>query len=121
MAFARVADAPDAAGRLRALAHVSADIVRADLNFWRLSYGVRFQHAVVAGLGERVAAQAAALRATWELLLTELGVPDPPVEAALMFAAFDGVFQHYVLDPAGYPLDAVLTALIRRYLPPEAR
>ncbi|MFN7144875.1 MAG: hypothetical protein ACK4YP_13955, partial [Myxococcota bacterium] len=69
----------------------------------------------VTGLAERIAAQSALLGAAFEALLTEIGRPDPAVEARLLFAAVDGMFQHYVLDPAHYPLDAVVTALTAHF------
>ena len=48
-------------------------------------------------------------------LLAEIGRPDPAVEARLLFATLDGVFQHFVLDPDAYPLEAVLTRLVLQH------
>jgi AcrR family transcriptional regulator len=114
-AFARAAAVPDPAGRLAALIRVSAALVREHEDFWRVSYGVRFQHAVVAGLAEDIAAQSALYHGLFTALLTEMGRPDPEVEARLLFGALDGVFQHYVLDVANYPLDAVVERLIHQH------
>lgn len=114
-AFARAAAVPEPRARLGALVRVSAGLVRAHEDFWRVSYGVRFQHAVVAGLAEGIAAQSALYHGLFTALLTEIGRPDPEVEARLLFGALDGVFQHYVLDPAHYPLDAVVEALVHRH------
>lgn len=43
------------------------------------------------------------------------GAAQPEIEAAILFAVIDGISQHYALDPARYPLDAVEDALVRRY------
>lgn len=113
--FAAVAAEPDPRARLAKLLYVSAQIVRENRAFWQVSYGVRFQHGVVTGLAEGIAAQSAMLGAAFEALLAEIGRPDPAVEARLLFAAVDGMFQHYVLDPEHYPLDAVVAALVAHF------
>jgi len=114
-AFGEVALVPDPATRLRALILTSARIVREHQDFWRVSYGVRFQHAVLTGLAEGVAAQSALYLSLFTALLGELGHPEPALEAHLLFATLDGVFQHYVLAPDGYPLDALLERLIQAH------
>lgn len=121
-AFAEAAPIADARERLGALVRVSARLVREHEDFWRVSYGVRFQHAVVAGLGVGIAAQSALWLQLFTALLGEIGRPEPEVEARLLFATLDGVFQHYVLDPAHYPLDAVIERLVHQHggaFPPE--
>lgn len=111
-AFARAAAVPEPRARLGALVRVSADLVREHEDFWRISYGVRFQHEVVAGLGAGIAAQSTVYTQLFTALLTEIGRSDADLEARLLFATLDGVFQHYVLDPTHYPLDAVVDRLI---------
>lgn len=122
-AFARVQGEEDPRRRVALLARVSADIIRKNLDFWRVSYGVRMQHAVVAGLGERARQEREGAALLWATLLRQAGSPQPEIDGALMTATFDGVFQHFVLDPEGYPLDAVLEAALRRVvdlpLPPS--
>ena len=90
-------------------------MLRERLDFWRLSYGVRMQPEVLAALGDALPAWTATIRRTLEQALRAEGAANPAVEAELLFAAIDGVAQHYALDPAGYPLDAVVEALIARY------
>lgn len=114
-AFGRAAAVPEPRARLGALVRVSAQLVREHEDFWRVSYGVRFQHAVIGGLGVGIAAQSALYHGLFTALLSEIGRPDPDVEARLLFGALDGVFQHYVLDPQRYPLDAVVEALIHQH------
>lgn len=101
-AFGEAAAVPDPAARL----------VREHEDFWRVSNGVRFQHSVVAGLAEGVAAQSARYNQLFTALLTQPGRPEPAVEARILFATLDGITQNYVLDPQGYPLDAVIERLI---------
>lgn len=114
-AFAEAAAVPDPRARLGALIRVSARLVREHEDFWRVSYGVRFQHAVVAGLAEGIAMQSMLYHTLFTALLGEIGRPDPETEARLLFATMDGVFQHYVLAPATYPLDAVVEALVHQH------
>jgi AcrR family transcriptional regulator len=94
-------------------------ILRQKREFWRLSYGARMQQPVLAALGDAILDWADTIRSTLEASLRAAGVPAPDVEARLLFAAIDGVAQHYVLDPAGYPLDAVAAALVARFTPQE--
>jgi AcrR family transcriptional regulator len=93
--------------------------LRERLEFWRLSYGVRMQHSVIAALGEELPDWAGAIRSTLERALRESGAPQPEIQAAILFAAIDGVAQHYVLDPQSYPLDAVVEALVAQYAAPR--
>lgn len=111
-AFALAAGEPDPRQRLARLLRVSAELVREHQDFWRISYGVRFQQEVVAGLAPGIAASSAAYVLLFADLLGQLGHPSPEVGARLLFATMDGLFQHYVLDPEGYPLDDVIEGLI---------
>ena len=116
--FAR-ADAVPPTERLEQLIRGSFDILRRNLTFWRLSYGVRMQPAVLAGLGRDLHQWTAAIRRTIEGYLRDAGVPQPEVEAAALFAVIDGVSQHYVLDPDRYPLEAVVELVVSRYAKPR--
>ncbi|NWG20684.1 MAG: TetR/AcrR family transcriptional regulator, partial [Chloroflexi bacterium] len=90
-------------------------VLRANRDFWRLSYGVRMQQPVLAVLGPELSDWTASIRTTMERALRQSGVARPEIEAAILFATIDGVAQHYVLDPEHYPLDAVVEALTLRY------
>ncbi|HEU0054903.1 MAG TPA: TetR/AcrR family transcriptional regulator [Longimicrobium sp.] len=114
--FAAAEAEPDPRRRVEALLRGSFAIVRRNLHFWRLSYGVRMQAGVLEALGgARLQEWTAAIRATLERYLRDAGVPDPGLEAAILFALIDGVSQHYVLDPDNYPLDEVMARIIARY------
>ncbi len=83
--------------------------------FWRLSYGVRLQRSVVRALGPDMAHWTAEIRTRLEQTFSALGVSDPSVEAAILFALIDGIAQHYILNPSDYPLEAVIERIVARY------
>ena len=114
-AFANVAAVEGPRARLAALLRGSAASVRQNEAFFRVSYGVRFQHSVLAGLAPGIAAQCELYVGLFTALLSELGRPQPQLDARLLFATLDGVFQHYVLDPENYPLDAVIERIISQF------
>ena len=90
-------------------------------DYWRLNHLVRHDAAAVATLGEQLHAWTAGIGQALTGLLTALGHQDAPARARLLFAAVDGVAQHYLLDPAGYPLSAVADALLATFgAPPDA-
>jgi len=113
--FAAAEAAPLAEERLATLIRSSFRIVREHRTFWRLTYGVRMQAAVLEGLGEGLSAWTSEIRSTLERYLRDAGFPAPEVEAALLFALIDGVSQHYVLEPERYPLEAVVEGIVARY------
>ena len=110
-----LADAAPPGERLERLVRGSFEILRRNMPFWRLSYGVRMQPAVLAGLGPELHEWTALIRRTLQGYLREAGVARPDVEAAALFALIDGISQHYVLDPDRYPLDAVIDLVVARY------
>lgn len=116
--FAR-ADALPRSDRLEQLIRGSFEILRRNLTFWRLSYGVRMQPAVLAGLGAELHAWTATILRTLERYLRDADVEQPAVEAAVLFAVIDGVSQHYVLDADRYPLEAVVELVVARYAKPR--
>jgi len=101
--------------RLERLIRGSFEVLRRNERFWRLSYGVRMQPAVLQGLGDSVGGWLTFIHGTLERYLREAGVPDAQLEAAILFALIDGVSQHYVLDPDAYPLGAVADRIVARY------
>jgi AcrR family transcriptional regulator len=100
---------------VEAIIRAAAFTVRERFDFWRLSYGVRMQQPVLTALGSDLFTWVEAIRQTLERSLAAAGVADPAIEARLLFATIDGFCQHYVIDPQGYPLDAVVAALVARY------
>lgn len=113
--FAAAEDPADPRPSIERLIRASFAIVRENLRFWQLSYGVRNQVAVIAGLGEQLHTWTDSIRRTLEGYFKAAGAEQPEIEAAILFAVIDGISQHYALDPAHYPLDAVEEALVGRY------
>ena len=102
-------------GRVERLLRGSFAVLRRNERFWRLSYGVRMQPAVLAHLGDRIHDWTDAVRQTLRRYLAESGARDPDVDAEILFALIDGVSQHYVLEPDRYPLEAVVERIVERY------
>jgi AcrR family transcriptional regulator len=119
-AFADAAGVSDPRARLVALLAASAQLVREHEDFWRLSYGVRFQRGALEQLTSGVEQQSAVWLTLFTALLGELGRPEPALDAHLLFATLDGVFQHYVLDPERYPLDEVIGRIVVQFAGPDA-
>ena len=95
-----------------AFVRTSFALLDAHRDYWRLNHLVRHDAAAVAALGDQLHAWTAGIAEALAALLTALGHEDAPARARLLFAAIDGVAQHYLLDPAGYPLSAVVEALL---------
>ena len=114
---AAAVDAPPAE-RLARLIRAAFAVVREHLPFWQLVYGVRQQPDVVAALGPDLHAWTEGVRATLEGHLRDVGHPDPGPQARVLFAAIDGVAQHFALDPAHYPLDAVAERVVATFVTP---
>lgn len=106
--------------RVDQLVHGAFAFVRERLPFWRVLYRLRTEPEAVAGLGEHIRVWADSILASLEALLQEAGSPAPQAEARALFAAIDGVAQHYALEPETYPLDEVAEVLVRRFAPAGA-
>jgi AcrR family transcriptional regulator len=122
--FASAEAASTPSERIERLVRSSFEILDANRDFWRMSYGVRMQPAVVAGLGKRLHTWTATIQSTLARYVKEAGSRQPEVDAALLFALIDGVSQHYVLDPRAYPLGEVadgIIALFAREPSPRSR
>lgn len=102
---------------LERLVRSAFEVVGKNRDFWQLSYQLRMQPEVLAGLGEDVQLWADAIRAQIESLLRTAGSPRAAGEARVLFAAIDGAAQHYVLNPEQYPLDEVAEEIVRCFLP----
>lgn len=101
--------------QLELLIRHSFALVGQHQDFWRLSYSVRMQPDVLDQLGDAFRMWRETILSTLEEHLRMVGYPNAAVEAALLFAQIDGVAQHYVMDIHGYPLQAVVEAMVGRY------
>lgn len=113
--FARAPAGAPPLERLDGLIHGSFEIVRANLEFWRLSYGLRMQPGVLEGLADEIRQWSGAIHHEIEGLLRDAGVADSSTEATLLFAQIDGAAQHFALDPDHYPIARVARAISDRY------
>ena len=111
---AAAVDAPPTE-RLALLIRAAFAVVRAHLPFWQLVYGVRQQPDVVAALGPGLHSWTEGVRATLEGHLRDVGHPEPSMQARVLFAAIDGVAQHFALEPERYPLDAVADRVVATF------
>jgi len=103
------------AERIERLVRSSFEILDANRDFWRLSYGVRMQPAVVRGLGKRLQAWMETIQTTLARYLKDAGSKQPDLDAALLFALIDGVSQHYVLQPRSYPLTNISDRIVELF------
>jgi AcrR family transcriptional regulator len=108
--FARAAQ--DSGSPVERQVRAAFAVLREREAFWRLSYGVRLQRSVVAALGDDLHNWTTQIRTLLEHAFHDMGVANPAVEAAVLFAVIDGVAQHYLLDPQQYPLEAVITRVV---------
>jgi AcrR family transcriptional regulator len=111
---AAAVDAPPAE-RLARLVRAAFAVVREHLSFWQT--GLR--HPPTARRRNRPRPELRAwteeIRATLEQQLCAAGHAEAGLQARLLFAAIDGVAQHFALDPAGYPLDAVAERVVATF------
>lgn len=117
----REAEAAAPSESLAVLIGAALAAVRSNPTFWRLSYQIRMQAEVLADVGPELVERASSIRSRIEELLEASGVGDAAARASLVFGAIDGVAQHYVLDPEGYPLDEVASEMVRRLVPGQDR
>lgn len=113
--FARAEASGEPGERIERLIRVSFALIREHMAFWRLSYGVRMQATVLAGLGDLLQEWTGEIRGTLERYFHEAGASNPAIEAIILFALLDGIAQHFVLDPEHYPLDEVTEQIVARY------
>jgi AcrR family transcriptional regulator len=113
--FAAASSEPVAERRLERLLRASFEIIKENMDFWRLSYGIRMQAEALRGLEKALSRWTEEILETLTKFLRAAGVRDASLEARLLFAEIDGVAQHFVLDPKAYPLSRVVTRIISRY------
>ena len=98
----------------------SFEIVRERRDFWLLSYMLRFQPRTAEWLGDELMAWAAAVRGQLAVLLRKVGHRDSAALSRVLFAAIDGLAQHYALNADTFPLDTTVDCLVRHFCQPPA-
>jgi AcrR family transcriptional regulator len=116
LSFAAGMGGTDATRGLEPLIRASFRIVKENQEFWRLSYALRMQPAVLGGMAGPLAEWTTEILSTLENLLRDAGYSAPDIEASILFGTIDGIAQHYTMMPDTYPLPAVVDALVARYV-----
>ena len=114
-AFLAAATDGTPAERLEQLIRRSFEMVRERRDFWQLSYMLRHQPRTLEVLGDALPSWTTGVRGELEALLAAVGHRDAADLARVLFAAIDGIAQHYVLEPDTYPFDAVADCLVRSF------
>lgn len=106
-------------GRLAQHIRQTVQILKEKKAFWRLLHSLRLQSKVVAQVVEETKAQTAFVEDQIKQYLRNAGIPDPGLEAKLLFATIDGMANHYLLLE-DYPIDEVADLLIQKYRIPKS-
>lgn len=101
--------------RLGAFVRTSLATVRDHQALWQVLYRLRQQPEAMTDVQEQVDAIMETILVRLTALMTALGSDAPEADARLLFAAIDGAAQHYVRDPATYPLSSVADRLVDRF------
>ena len=113
--FDSVSGSGSATEHLVSLLNKTFDLMQKNRDFWRLFYTLRFQATAVEALGPTLNTGLAAIREQLEKVCKDLKLPEPELEARLLFATIDGVCQHAALEPDTYPFKDVFDALVGKY------
>ena len=105
----------DSGDRLEALIRGSLSVVENRQDFWRLTYALRMQPAVLKAGAEEIRAWSEMLRREIEAAFQASGVPEATTEASVLLALLDGIAQHQVMAPRRYPIREVTEAVVSRY------
>ena len=101
--------------RLPDLLRAIFDLLAGEPEFWGLLYSLRTQPAISAVLGDDFRQRTATLRGCFIDELDRAGWPDPELEAYYLYSMVEGVIQQYLLDPANYPLAAIVEKMISQF------
>ncbi len=88
------------------------DMLEAEPDFWTLFYMLRTQPAVMELLGDGFRDYTGRLRALFTRELEASGRPEPELDALLLYSLIEGTIQQYLLSPADYPLERVVSRII---------
>jgi AcrR family transcriptional regulator len=109
--FSRSGGSPDE--RIERLIRGSFEIVKRHRHFWRLLHTLRMQPSVMEILMADLGAWTSQILLYLTDCFRERGDARPGARARLLFAVIDGITQHYVMEPDGYPLDDVVEEAVR--------
>lgn len=101
--------------RLASLLHTIFDLLASEPDFWALFYMLRAQPAIMAVLGDDFRQRTASLRGCFIEELELAGQTAPELEAYYLYSVVEGAIQQYLLDPANYPLAAIVEKMISQF------
>lgn len=111
-----LADAGEtAAEKIAALIRGSVEVAKRNQHFWRLFHALRMQPSVAEGLATEIAGWNRQVLSYLGSLLKSAGEEQPAAMARLLFAVIDGIVQHYLLDPEGYPVKKVVDRAVATF------
>lgn len=110
-----IADSAPEDGRIAALVRSSVQLVRENVDVWRLTYAARTQPTVLDALRPFIGSWSDSILEKLRVFLTSAGSPSPDLDARALFAQIDGMCQHFALDTGGYPFDAIADRVIARW------
>lgn len=93
----------------------SANMIKTQMNFWKLYFSLIMQPAVLATLGENFMDSF-----NWYFKIiadyfNNQGFKDGNAEVRFFIAMLDGVGLHYILDPENFPYEKVVDRIINIY------
>ena len=95
-------------------------LLASDDSFWALFNMLRSQPAIMDVFGEDFRYWTRCLRELFESQLIQFGRPEPKLDAYILYCLVEGTIQQYLLEPASYPLEAVVARIINQFnLPTE--
>lgn len=101
--------------KLRKATVTVMNMIRSNLEHWKLLTSLAFQPDVLKGMEPIVADKRRIYITETIQLFTDLGVADPVKETFFYGALLDGIFFQYMNMEKEYPLDDMLEYLLQRY------
>jgi AcrR family transcriptional regulator len=110
-----------AADFVKALLTSAGEQLRVNRAAWQVSYGLRHQPEVIAGLERSTTKARTTMLGFLEAELRRRRVTNARIEAEVLFALVEGIGQQVVARPRAYPLVAVIQTVAARYERRSAR
>lgn len=92
------------------------DSIEKNLEFFKLFYSLRFQPDVVAEYKKDLQDIVNPLLNIIKKYFKKEGVQNPKMEARFLASMLDGIAMNFVLEPEGYPLDAMQQKVLAMYI-----
>jgi AcrR family transcriptional regulator len=90
-------------------------ILQENPDYWKLYFSTMMQPAVYRLVTAKYPDFLPPLKKLIEEHFQRKGVADPEAEATCLDAMLDGIFLHYVLNPAEFPLERIKTIVLDRF------